>query len=197
MDPTPFNLQATIDSILHALNGVICHILFDASIHGLLVAFVICLVGFGVKTHKPKISKPLLIAAGKLSIFCGALSIPGLVTLLITGGLPETGYYTSNSIGFISFWSLASVWLCGEHINHQWFSANRPKQISKKSTLPDSTTSEDETKSPKSSKSKQSKDQDSNNQEEKSESLNKSDETSKGETTSNVSESLPKEKTYG
>lgn len=126
-----FNLSETVDTIVNALNGVVCHILFDASIHGLLVAAAIALVGLSVSSKKKRLAKPLLLAAAKLATFCGILTVPGFLTLMIAGKLPETGYYTSNSLGFISFWSLVSVWLCGEHINHQWFDANKPKQIKK------------------------------------------------------------------
>lgn len=143
MEPSQtFNLNETMNMIANALNGVVCHILFDASIHGLFVSLVIALVGLSISSKKKNLSKPLLLAAGKLAIFCGVLTIPGLLSLLILGSLPETGYYESNSLGFISFWSLVSVWLCGEHINHQWFSVNKPKQVKKSlETSSDKTTS--------------------------------------------------------
>lgn len=124
-----FNMQETVQAVLNALGGVFCHVCFDAALHGLFVAAMVALLGLLVKTRKQHLSKPMLLAAAKLAIACAIFAIPGTVCLLATGGLPSTGYFSVNSLGLVGFWSLVSVWLCGEQINHQWFSGSGDRKI--------------------------------------------------------------------
>jgi hypothetical protein len=57
----------------------------------------------------------------RLSIFCALLMLPGIFSLIFAGGLPSTGVFSINSLGFIVFWSLICVHLSAEEMNYQWF----------------------------------------------------------------------------
>lgn len=148
-NPDPaFNFTETVNTVFAALNGVVCHIFFDAALHGLLVAAIVALVSLALKPKRENLTKPILVAAGKLAITCAIFTIPGFITLVLTGTLPETGYYNIHSIGFIGFWSLASVWLVGEQINYQRFSDNNKRSktvIEKQETSSSGSTSKSNT----------------------------------------------------
>lgn len=124
-----FSLQQTLAAIQEALYGVTCHILYDAALHGLVVGCVVALIGLCLKPKKTKASKPMVLAGFKIMALCTVLAIPGAATLYLVGGLPETGYYESNTLGYLCFWSYVAVWFTGEHINHQWFDVNIPKRV--------------------------------------------------------------------
>ena len=136
-----FSLQETLNAIQQALYGVTCHILYDAALHGIVIGCVVAVLGLCLRPSKTKASKPMVLAGFKIMTLCFILATPGMVTLYLVGSLPETGYYESNTLGYICFWSYVSVWFTGEHINHQWFDVNTPKRIK-----PDKTeeTSEDQ-----------------------------------------------------
>ncbi|MBZ0189690.1 MAG: hypothetical protein K8F91_25820, partial [Candidatus Obscuribacterales bacterium] len=116
MEPesAPFSLAETVNTVWQAALAVICHILFDAALHGFVLAFCIGMAGFLLRSKKHKFGRPLLAASRKLAILCIGVSIPGALTIAFTGGLPDTGNYSVHSIGFIVFWSMVSVHLVGE-----------------------------------------------------------------------------------
>lgn len=125
-----FNFQEAVHTVTDALGGVVCNIFFEAALHGLGVAAVVFLLGLSLKnTRRALLAKPMMLAASKLAIACLVLSIPGIICLVLTGGLPSTGFFETNSLGYIGFWSLVSVWLCGESINYQWFSPQGDREI--------------------------------------------------------------------
>ena len=130
--PDDFNMQETVQAVLDALGGVFCHVCFDASLYGIPVAAAVALLSLVVKQKKQHMAKPMLLAAGKLAVVCAIFSIPGFICLAITGSLPSTGYFQVNGIGFIGFWSLVSVWQCGEQVNHQWFSDSGDRKITRR-----------------------------------------------------------------
>ena len=101
--------------------AVVCHVLFDAALHGLAIAMVFLAMGFVFLKRKHRLGRPFMSVGKRLSIFCGLLMLPGLGSLILTGGLPSTGVFSINSLGFIVFWSLICVHLSAEEMNYQWF----------------------------------------------------------------------------
>ncbi len=125
-----FNFQEAVHIVTDALGGVVCTIFFEAAKYGLIVAAVVFLAGLSLKnTRRALLSKPMMLAASKLAITCLVLSIPGIICQVLTGGLPSKGFFEIYPLGYIGFWSLVSVWLCGESINYQWFSPNGDREI--------------------------------------------------------------------
>lgn len=116
-----FNLHQTIESIGQAFQAVICHVFFDAALHGLGIAIIFAILGVALLKGKPKIGKPFIAVAKRLAIFCAVLLVPGLISLALQGHLPSTGVFSINSLGFIVFWSLICVHLSAEEMNFQWF----------------------------------------------------------------------------
>jgi len=128
MEPDPtFNFKETLATINQAAYAVICHILFDAAVHGMIVAALIGIVGYILKGRNHRFGKPLLAASRKVAIACLVVGIPGVLSFAFTGGLPDTGNYNVHSIGFIVFWCMASIPVIGEEMNYQWFgSSDKP-----------------------------------------------------------------------
>ena len=116
-----FDLDSTIKSVEQAFTALVCHIGFDAALHGLLMAIVIGIIGLWMSVGKKKFGKPLIWVCIKLTIFCVILMIPGLISLGITGKLPATGNLSVSSLGFIVFWSLICLHLSAEEMNFEWF----------------------------------------------------------------------------
>ncbi len=116
-----FNLHQTLAMIGQAFQAVVCNVFFDAALHGLAIAVLFAVIGFILLKRKPKIGKPFISVGKRLSIFCGILMVPGLISLIMAGHLPSTGVFSINSLGFIVFWSLICVHLSAEEMNYQWF----------------------------------------------------------------------------
>lgn len=114
-----FNLEQTMHSVGIALQAVTGHIFFDAALHGLIIALVIALVGLVLLLRKQKYGQPLTIVAGKLSIACLIMMLPGFFFLLKQHQLPSTGVFHINSLGFIVFWVWISLHLSAEEINFE------------------------------------------------------------------------------
>lgn len=116
-----FDLNATMASVEQAFTALICHIGFDAALHGLFMAVIIGIIGLWMFASKKKFGKPLLWVCAKLTIFCGVLMVPGLISLAMSGKLPTTGNLSVTSLGFIVFWSLICLHLSAEEMNFEWF----------------------------------------------------------------------------
>lgn len=116
-----FNLHETIQAIGQAFQAVICHVFFDAALHGLAIAAIFAVLGVILLKGRPKIGKPFIAVSKRLAIFCAVLIVPGLISLAVQGHLPSTGVFAINSLGFIIFWSLICVHLSAEEMNFQWF----------------------------------------------------------------------------
>lgn len=115
-----FNLEATINAIGQALQAVVCHVFFDAALHGLAMAALVGLIGFVLYKNGKRPGKPLLNVCRKLSVFCFFVMLPGLFCLATMGKLPPVGVYNVNSIGFICFWALVCVHISAEEMEY-WF----------------------------------------------------------------------------
>jgi NADH:ubiquinone oxidoreductase subunit 4 (subunit M) len=116
-----FNLHETVQMVSQAFTAVVCHVLFDAALHGLVMAMMFAAIGFILFKRKHKLGRPFMSVGKRLSIFCALLMVPGICSLIFTGGLPSTGVFSINSLGFIVFWSLICVHLSAEEMNYQWF----------------------------------------------------------------------------
>ena len=116
-----FNLHQTVAAAGQAFQAVVCHIFFDAGLHGLAMALVLGLVGVVLYKRKHRLGLPFMAVCRRLSIFCGVLIVPGLITLISAGHLPSTGVLSINSLGLVVFWSLICVHLSAEEMNYQWF----------------------------------------------------------------------------
>lgn len=116
-----FDLQATVDAVYQAIIGLICHIGFDAGVHGLILALIIGLTGLILTQKKTRFGKPLIAVFRKLALFCAIMMLPGIVALAVEHQLPSTGVLHVSSLGFIAFWSLITLHLSAEEMNYQWF----------------------------------------------------------------------------
>ncbi len=121
MNHEAFDLAGTLSGAGQALGAIVCHIGFQAALHGLAFALVLGLLGLVLARRGQRFGKPLIAVCGKLSLFCLALMIPGGVALVVSGGLPSTGTFEITSLGFIVFWSLIGLHLSAEEMNFQWF----------------------------------------------------------------------------
>lgn len=122
MDGTEnFDLHATLEACGQAAGAIICHVFFQAALHGLIMALGVGLVGFILNQRGSRPGKPLLNVCGKLSIFCLIVMIPGIISLILQHKLPDVGVYNVNSLGFIVFWTLICLHLSAEEMNFQWF----------------------------------------------------------------------------
>lgn len=121
--PEPFDMQATLALIWNALTAVVCNIGFQAAVHGLLVACVICAIAMVAMQRRSKTARPLLAVVRKISIFCIALAVPGFFCLVTSGKLPPVNSLELNSFGLIGLWALITAHLCMEEMNYQWFDA--------------------------------------------------------------------------
>jgi len=117
----PFNLDQTLISFGQALRAVVCHVWFDAALHGLLMALLLGLAGFVLYKRRTRFGKPLMAVCRRLSLFCLVLMLPGGLALATSGQLPPTGVFHISSLGFLAFWSLICLHLSAEEMNFQWF----------------------------------------------------------------------------
>jgi hypothetical protein len=116
-----FSFKETLHTVQEAAVSIFCRIIFDWAVHGLAVALVLVLVGLVLLTRKNRLATPFMSVGKKLSIFCGIVAAPGLITLATTGSLPPVGVYNVNSLGFLSLWALICSHMLGEETNYQWF----------------------------------------------------------------------------
>ena len=124
MTPTEtFDLGATVMTVLNALRAVVCTIGFQAAVHGLCVALVICASAMVSSQRRGKWATPLFAVFRKMSIFCMVLGAPGALCLLTTHALPQVNSLELNSFGLIGFWALVTAHLCMEEMNFQFFDA--------------------------------------------------------------------------
>ena len=122
MEPNAtFSFSQTVNACMQALGVIVCHVVFDAGLHGLFMALIVGAIGYVCHLKGTKWGKPLLNVCKKLTIFCLAIMIPGFVSLLTTHQLPPVGVYNIHSIGFISFWGLICLHISAEEMNHQFF----------------------------------------------------------------------------
>ena len=117
----PFNLDAFLASVWQALNALVCHVWFDAAVHGMAMAAAIAIAGIILHKRGLRFGVPLLSVGKKLAIFCLFLLAPGALSLITHGKLPDAGVFNVSSLGFIAFWSLISLHLSAEEMNFQWF----------------------------------------------------------------------------
>lgn len=127
MDET-FNLHQTIAAVQQALYGVICHILFDAALHGFVMALALGAIGFVLAKRSNRFGKPLMNVCRRLSLFCVFLAVPGVLALIFQKHLPPTGNYNVNSLGFVIFWSMICVHLSAEETNYDFFHKNEAQE---------------------------------------------------------------------
>jgi heme A synthase len=106
---------------MQALGAIFCHVVFDAGLHGLFMAFILGAIGYVCHARGAKQGKPLLKVCKKLTIFCLAIMIPGFISLITTHKLPPVGVYNIHSIGFICFWGWICLHISAEEMNHQFF----------------------------------------------------------------------------
>ena len=116
-----FNLDQTVEAIRQAIFAVTCHMVFDAALHGLIMALAVGLLGFVLKSRANRFGVPLLNVCRRLSLLCIILMLPGAVTLVVQGHLPPTGVYNVNSVGFVIFWSLICLHNAAEEMNYCFF----------------------------------------------------------------------------
>jgi hypothetical protein len=116
-----FNLHATLEAIGQGIVAVVCHMLFDWALHGLILAGIVALIGFALQRRYPNFGRPLLRVSKRTSIFCAVVCVPGCLWFVAYGRLPDAGVFNFNSLGLIGLWSLIYVHLSAEEINHQRF----------------------------------------------------------------------------
>lgn len=116
-----FDFDATVRTVGEAIVSVICHILFDFALVGIGVAAVLATCAYFLGKRKHHFTQPFFVVARRVSTACLALAIPGLVCLLLTGRLPESGVYINFSFGFLVLWTMVTIYLCAEQINFEWF----------------------------------------------------------------------------
>ncbi|MBX9671690.1 MAG: hypothetical protein K2X93_29145 [Candidatus Obscuribacterales bacterium] len=117
-----FDFHATVDAVWQALFSVTCHILFDFALVGLGIATFIGACAFVFKARQHRFARPFTSVAIRLGSVCLGLAVPGLVCLVFTGKLPDSGVYGNNCfLGFLVFWSMVTIYLLGEEMNYQWF----------------------------------------------------------------------------
>jgi len=123
-----FNLHQTIIAVQQAIVAVVCHMLFDAAMHGLVMALTLGAVGFVLNMRENRFGKPLINVCRRLSLFCIILALPGAAALLLQGHLPPAGLYNVNSIGFVIFWSLICLHLSAEEMNYCFWIKSTPTE---------------------------------------------------------------------
>ncbi len=122
MPKSDFNFNLTLKNIEHAIVVVASRIIFDFGIHGLILAFLMLVIGIYGQNQSKKYGKPFMEVAKKLFITCFIFMIPGLISLLIHHNIPAAGVYNINSLGYLGLWSLITAYLCLEEMNFEWFS---------------------------------------------------------------------------
>ncbi len=125
METTAFNLHQTIDTITKAIEAVICHMLFDFALHGIVISIALVIIAAYLSSHKHPYAASMLRVAKRILIFCLFVAMPGALSLLINRHLPDAGVFNFNSIGLLSFWSLISVHLVFEEINNSIVKKNK------------------------------------------------------------------------
>jgi hypothetical protein len=123
-----FSFQQTVDAVMQALGAIVCHVVFDAGLHGLFMALIVGAIGYVCYIRGAKQGRPLLNVCKKLSIFCVSIMIPGFISLITTHQLPPVGVYNVHSIGFICFWSLICLHISAEEMNHQFFPGGKDSE---------------------------------------------------------------------
>ncbi|MBX9687116.1 MAG: hypothetical protein K2X27_10465 [Candidatus Obscuribacterales bacterium] len=123
-----FDLAAASDAVWNALVSVVCRIGFDAAVHGFCLAGIVLAVALSLSSRKHRYGKPLLAVARKIAIFCSILGLPGLISLVMSGKLPEVNSLQLSSVGLIGFWSLVTLHLCMEEMNFQLFQSGQKSQ---------------------------------------------------------------------
>lgn len=116
-----FNFQQTVSEVGQAATAVIGHCLFDAAVNGFVLALILACVALILSRSKHRFTKPLFSVARRLSMVCAVVAIPGVLYLIFTGKLPNSGNYNVTSLGYIVWWSMVSVHMCAEEMNFQWF----------------------------------------------------------------------------
>ncbi len=116
-----FDFHATVDAVWQALFSVICHILFDFALVGLGIATFVGACAFVFKTRQHRFARPFTAVATRLGTVCLGLAVPGLLCLLFTGKMPDSGVYINFSLGFLVVWSMVTIYFLGEEMNYQWF----------------------------------------------------------------------------
>lgn len=133
METSSFNLHQTIDMIVKAINAVVCHMLFDFAVHGLVMTAILISIGAFFFSRKHPFAPCIFTVAKRIAIFSLLLSVPGVISLLIARHLPDAGVFNFNSIGLLCFWSLISVHLVFEEINTTIVKENKIKETEAKS----------------------------------------------------------------
>lgn len=123
--PVPFDLSATLHAIGQAIVAIVCRIGFEVSVHGLVIALLVGLLGLIFRYRQHKAGPPLLAVCKKLVIFCLIFAMPGTICLLSFHSLPKVNTLQLNSIGLLGFWSLVVLHLIMEEMNFQWFVKDR------------------------------------------------------------------------
>ncbi len=118
VETSSFNLHETIALIKKALEAVVCHMLFDFAIHGMIMAAILALISVYLSSKEHSYSQSVQRVAKRIVIFCLLFAIPGTISLVVNHRLPNAGVFSFNSIGLLGFWSLISVHLVFEEINN-------------------------------------------------------------------------------
>ncbi len=125
-----FDFHATVNAVGHALIAVVCRMLFDFAMVGLGIAAIVATCAFVLGQNKHRFEKPLYSVAKRLTMVCAAISIPGWVHFLVAGHFPESGVYSWFILGDVVLWSMVTIYLCAEEMNHSWYDkGNTPKEI--------------------------------------------------------------------
>jgi hypothetical protein len=125
METTSFNLHQTIGIITKAIEAVVCHMLFDFAIHGIVMAIILVIIAAYLASRKHLYAGCILRVSRRISIFSLLVSVPGVLSLIINRHLPDAGVFNFNSIGLLSFWSLICVHLVFEEINNTIVKQNK------------------------------------------------------------------------
>ena len=93
-----FNLHKTIEAIGQAMQAILCHMLFDFALHGLLMAIVLVTLSIYLLKRKHAYAVSVRRVAKRITIFCLLLAIPGGLSLVLRHSLPAAGVFNFNSI---------------------------------------------------------------------------------------------------
>ncbi len=118
METTSFNLHQTLEMIGRATQAIVCHMLFDFALHGIILCAFLWLVSIYLAQKKYLYTKSIRRVTKRIFIFCLLLTIPGWVSLVIAHRLPDAGLFNFNSVGLLGFWSLICVHLVFEEMNN-------------------------------------------------------------------------------
>ena len=121
-----FNLHQTVIAVQQAIFAVVCHMIFDFAMHGLLLALALGCAGLLLRARGNRYGKPLINVSRRVSLLCMILALPGAMAFLVMHHLPPTGVYNVNSIVFIIFWSLLCVHQSAEEMNYCFWIKNPP-----------------------------------------------------------------------